>query len=73
MYLKISSVSDPHGSAWSASVDERLAKQKRVVEFLDERYGVPSSMHNMLLYCLIINGESIPQYAPWDGHTSPIQ
>ena len=67
MHLRITSVSDPHMSAWSASVDERLVKQKRVVQFLDERYGVSSSMHDVLLVSLKLHGELIPQYAPWDG------
>ena len=67
MYKKISSVSDPDNIAYLRSADGRVAKQKRVVAFLDERYGLRSSMHEVLLYTLNVHGEEIPQYAPWDG------
>ena len=67
MQLKISSVSDPDNIAYLRSADGRVAKQTRVVAFLDERYGVRSSMHDVLLFTLKIHGEKIPQYAPWDG------
>ena len=52
MQLKISSVSDPDNIAYLLSADERVAKQKRVVAFLDERYGVPSHMHDVLVFTM---------------------